>query len=92
MIELEKYYNKKDWDNLVDLCRGNWTNSSLQVELLKTLNGMLDIAIVLWMTHKSASSNWIKSGIPALDNLRPIDCLKNEKLIKRLKVCLLRIP
>ena len=92
MIELEKYYNKNDWDNLVDLCRENWIDNEQQIELLDSLNGLTDLAIVIWTTHKFTSQDWIGKKIPALDNLRPIDCIANERFLRRLKVCLLRTP
>jgi len=92
MIEIEKYYNKNDWENLVDLCRDNWIDNEQQIELLDSLKGLKDLAIVIWTTHKFASQYWIGKEIPALDNLRPIDCIENERLLRRLKVCLLRTP
>ena len=92
MIELERYYNDKEWDNFVGLCSSNWSNSTQQIDLLNTLHGLKDIAIVIWTTHNLMSKSWIEKEIPALDDLKPIDCLKDGNLIRRLKVCLLRTP
>ncbi len=38
-----------------------------------------------------AALAWIEKEIPALDNLRPVDCVGNAKLEKRLKTMLMRM-
>lgn len=35
---------------------------------------------------------WLEQKVSALDALRPLDCLDDPQLIKRLKVCLMRMP
>ena len=92
MIELEKYYKKDEWENLVLLYNDKWIDSDFQIRLINTLNGNKDLAIVIWGEFKESAFNWIDKKIPALDNIKPIDCINDEKLINRLKVCLLRLP
>ncbi|WP_289063028.1 hypothetical protein [uncultured Zobellia sp.] len=93
MHQLEQYYKgEENWLNFVDLYNEFWNENNNQIELLKALNNNLTIAKVIYGKMGNSSLKWINEKIPALDNLSPIECTKNPELIKRLKVCLKRMP
>jgi hypothetical protein len=92
MIELEKYFSKSDWENLVSLYSEKSFDCEVQKEFVDTLQGNKDLAIVIWGNMNQSAYDWINKKIPALDNIKPKDCLNDETLLKRLKVCLLRMP
>jgi len=77
---------------LISLHLDTWTLSDSQARLIDKLNGEKELAIVIWGEFKESAFNWITKKIPALDNISPMDCLNDENLINRLKVCLLRMP
>ncbi len=92
---LEQYYGKDgdhDWANVVKSSALFWTDSPLQQELVHLLSGRKDLAIVIndRIGEKYAAS-WLKKKIPALDNLRPLDCLGSDQLLRRLKEALMRM-
>ena len=60
-------------------------------ELLNLLNNDIKLVNVIEYREMENSLFWIKSYISALNNLRPIDCVNDDKLLKRLKECLLRM-
>ena len=88
---LEKYFvGEIIWKNFVKGYKGIKTNNTN--ELLNLLNHNIELTNVIEGIVGENSINWIHRNIPALNNLRPIDCTNNEKLLKRLKECLLRMP
>ena len=89
---IEQYFDQEGWNHLVELCAKEWTGDEFQSELLKQLNGELDIAQVLFVTHRSSSLNYLTHKVPALGNLTPLECMESESLKKRLKECLRRTP
>ncbi|MEZ5007636.1 MAG: hypothetical protein R2753_05720 [Chitinophagales bacterium] len=91
-MELENFYKgDEDWRNRVTVDSKLWTNSVSQIELLEKLDNHLDIAIVVNGKLGDSSLSWIDGEIPALENLKPVDCLQSESFMKRLKVCLSRM-
>lgn len=93
-IKLEQYYSEDDnWTNFVDIAKECFNaEDKFKKSLINALNGYSDIAIVVYYRLESDSLEWIQRKIPALDNLKPIECLQSEKLINRLKECLMRMP
>ena len=91
--KLEQYFEGEEiWIKYSSLFGDDWTNSELQIKLLRICNDHLDIAKVIFYELGEGSIKWMNSKVPALDNLSPVECLNNEDLIKRLKVCLHRFP
>jgi len=86
------YLGDEAWNRFVNAylkrCKGR------NVYLLsKLLDNHEDIAIVICGYFGTESGlKWIKEKIPVLEYLRPIDCLDNENLLKRLKTALMRLP
>lgn len=93
MIKLENYFSgEKTWNKFFEMCNDyNDSQNEDFKKLLKYLNNNFELTTVIFFRRGKHSIEWLNSNIPALDNLKPIECLKNEKLILRLKECLLRM-
>ncbi|WP_174950686.1 hypothetical protein [Burkholderia lata] len=93
LIHLEQYYAGDDgWKKFSDIFE-KYKNFPEVQALAKALNGQLDLAYTIyWVAGPKSAQKWINSYVPALDNIRPIDCTGNEELIKRLRECLMRMP
>ncbi|UOK42165.1 MULTISPECIES: hypothetical protein [Flavobacterium] len=88
MIELEKYYSEENWKHFSETFQGlNVPNN-----LIMSLNDNEELAKVIFGLLEKDSNDWINKSVPALDYLKPLDCLEKENLLKRLKVCLTRMP
>ncbi|WP_425077854.1 hypothetical protein [Psychroserpens sp. S379A] len=93
MEKLEKYFKgEKYWIEYSINFGDSWNESEFQKELLSQLDNKIDLAKVIYYHCAESSIKWINSKIPALDNIKPVECIKNDELIKRLKVCLMRFP
>ncbi|WPN57892.1 hypothetical protein [Pseudomonas sp. P9_31] len=92
MEQLEdEYPGDADWQ-VVDLYNQVYFDDDART-LAKALDGNLDMAVAL--NGKRGLEEglwWIEQQVPALDNIRPADCLKDPKLIKRLRTALMRMP
>jgi hypothetical protein len=92
LIELEQYFRgQSSWDKFIEVFDKNWKNSEFQKTLLLKVDNRIDLAKVIDYHIGETSLNWLDKNIPALDNLTPLECLKSEKIINRLKVCLMRM-
>jgi len=92
-IKLEQYYKgDKNWIKHSNCFSEHWIDSDFQIKLLGYLDNRIDLAQVIFYHHKKNSISWLNSKVPALDNLTPLDCLNDEILTNRLKVCLMRSP
>ena len=92
MEELEMYFNgEKSWIEYSSIFGEDWTDSDFQKELLTLVNNQIDLAKVIYYHNTEFSIKWLNSKVIALDNLTPLECLKDIELTKRLKVCLMRI-
>lgn len=93
MEELEKHFKgEKSWIEYSSVFGEDWTDSDFQKELLTLVNNQIDLAKVIYYHNTDFSIKWLNSRVTALDNLTPLECLKDIELTKRLKVCLMRIP
>ncbi len=91
-IELEQYFdNEESWLKFSKLFKEFWNNSDSQIELLKLCDNRKDIAMVIYYHIGNDYKKWLNSKVPALDNLTPLECFKNDILLKRLKVYLTRL-
>ncbi|MBD9609834.1 hypothetical protein ACVK1X_006277 [Pseudomonas sp. PvR086] len=93
MEQLEdEYPGDSDWNVFVRLYEEDYLDDNART-LAKVMDGYLDMAVVL--NGKRGLEEglwWIKQKVPALGNKRPADCLKNPKLIKRLRMALMSMP
>lgn len=91
---LEKYYKGDDvWNNFVSIFPKSSSIKPCEYydELYRSLNYKEDLAIVIYeLVGFENSLDWINKKNPALDGLRPIDCLECD-LLNRLKVMLMRL-
>lgn len=88
---LEEYYDNNHWEEYVKLYESFWIESEYQKRLLSSLNGKIDIAKVIYGILEEDSQKWIEKIIPALGNIKPINCIDDEILSKRLKTMLTRM-
>ena len=95
-MPLEKYYAvDKTEESLAGLAHAyekEWEECSFKEELIAAVDGDLGIAIVIFGHLGGHALKWLETEVPALDGLTPKECMKTEKVIKRLKVCLTRMP
>ncbi|MFD2921479.1 hypothetical protein ACFS6H_17255 [Terrimonas rubra] len=90
MIYLEQYYpGEEDWILFSDLYR-NIPDSAI-ANKLESIFKDRSVAIVIAGILGNSSLEWINKKIPALDNLRPVDCVDDPKLQKRLRTMLMRM-
>ncbi|WP_347928389.1 hypothetical protein [Pseudomonas helvetica] len=93
MEQLEDDYpGDAEWQVLVQLYEEDYLDDDART-LAKRLDGNLDMAVILYGKRGLKEGLWwIEQQVPALDNIRPSDCLKDPKLIKRLRAALMRMP
>jgi len=93
MEQLEdEYPGDSDWNVLVRLYEEDYLDDNART-LEKAMDGNLDMAVILYGKRGLKEGLWwIEQKVPALGNKRPADCLKNPKLIKRLRMALMSMP
>jgi hypothetical protein len=93
MEQLEDDYpGDAEWQVLVQLYEEDYLDDDAR-SLAKQLDGNLDMAVILYGKRGLKEGLWwVEQQVPALDNMRPADCLKDPKLIKRLRTALMRMP
>ncbi|WP_143331226.1 hypothetical protein [Burkholderia aenigmatica] len=93
MIELEQYYGgDESWEQFSSLF-AKYIDLPEVKELATDLNGHIDLAYTIyWVAGPKSAKKWIDSNVPALDGIRPVDCVNDPELVKRLRVCLMRMP
>lgn len=93
MEQLEdEYLGDSDWNVLVRLYEEDYLDDDAR-SLAKQLDGNLDMAVILYGKRGLKEGLWwVEQQVPALDNIRPADCLKDPRLIKRLRTALMRMP
>lgn len=90
MNHLEQYYpGEEDWTIFADLYR-NIPGTAIVSELESKFKDR-SIATVIAGILGNTSLEWINKKIPAQDNLRPVDCVDDPKLQKRLRTMLMRM-
>jgi hypothetical protein len=93
MEQLEdEYTGDADWHGFVRLYEEDYLDDNAHT-LAKAMDANLDMAVILYSKRGLKEGLWwIEQQVPALDNIRPVDCLKDPKLIKRLRTALMRMP
>ncbi|WP_460143912.1 hypothetical protein [Pseudomonas sp. S2_A02] len=88
----DEYIGDAGWQDFVDLYNKVYLDDDTRT-LAKALDGNLDMAVILYGKRGLKEGLWwVEQQVPALDKLRPADCLKNPKLSKRLRSALMRMP
>lgn len=91
MIKLERYYNEDDWNNFIEELDKKHKKSNIESILTDLFKGDEEVAMVIYKTLGLQSLDWIHQRNYSLLNIKPIECLGDENLKKRLKVKLMRM-
>ncbi|ATA21759.1 hypothetical protein [Gibbsiella quercinecans] len=93
MHRLERYYSSDaDWNDFVKLYAEDYLDENARI-LSSKLNGAIDLAIVIYGKRGIKEGEWwIEQEVPMLDKIRPLDCLDDPELLRRLRECLMRMP
>lgn len=86
------YPGDADWYEYVSLYRSEYLDENALL-LAKAFGDRLDESLIIYGKRGlSEGLWWIERSVPALDGLRPLDCLGSRVLIKRLRSALMRMP
>lgn len=89
--KLEQYYpGDESWNQFTSYYRDLPSTNNL-LELKKMLNNDEVLAKTIDGLVGQTATSWIMRSIPALDDLRPIDCLNSINLLNRLRTMLMRM-
>ncbi|AWM15207.1 hypothetical protein DI487_15965 [Flavobacterium sediminis] len=92
---LEKYYRGDDsWKEFLDVFPkySDLENDKFFKLLFSDLEMKKDLSIVIFeLIGGEDSIDWIHQNNPALGNLKPIECINDDKLLMRLKTLLMRL-
>ncbi len=88
----EDYPGDTAWQAFASLYMQEYEDANCRL-LADSLGGQIDIASIIYGKRGIQEALWwIEQSVPALDDLRPIDCLDSPVLLKRLKTALMRMP
>lgn len=92
--DLEKHFSLNQWERFVAEVTRALTPVERQLASQLQQRGFPeDIATALAAVFENeAVLGWVEEAIPALSGGRPIDLIKDEEGLKRLKVCITRLP
>ncbi|QKJ85717.1 hypothetical protein PMPD1_0745 [Paramixta manurensis] len=93
MSGLEQYYaGDKKWKSYVDFYAEDYLDDNARL-LSEKLNGHLDLAIIIYGKRGIKEAFWwIEQEVPALEGIKPLDCLQTPELLNRLRECVMRMP
>jgi hypothetical protein len=86
---LENYFNENNWFIFSECFKNIKTINTGKI--LEKLGGNIELTEVIEGVVGNVAMDWINRKIPALNDVAPVDCINDEKLIKRLKVMLMRM-
>lgn len=89
--ELERFFSENTWADFSAYYE-QLPDSAVPKGILKALGDDLILSKIVVGVVGDGAENWIHREIPALGGLRPVDCLREEPLRRRLQVCLERMP
>ncbi|CAN1606255.1 hypothetical protein [Pseudomonas mediterranea] len=88
----DEYVGDTEWQTFVRRYEEDYLDDSART-LAKSMDDNLDMAVVLYGKRGLKEGLWwMEQVVPALGNIRPVDCLKGPKLIKRLRMALMSMP
>ncbi|PCE23492.1 hypothetical protein BWP39_27825 [Paraburkholderia acidicola] len=92
MSALENYYSGDEhWERFEALFFLHKDVPEVR-EISKKLAGNVGLACVIYGTIGHRGAEWLDRKIPVLDDIRPLDCVNDPVLIKRLREALMRFP
>jgi hypothetical protein len=86
---LEKYYNEENWKKFSGEYKNYHSNNTER--LGEKLNIDMELVKVIDNIIGETAVEWINKKIPELNNMKPIECIRNTKLRNRLKEMLMRM-
>ncbi|MEE3664908.1 hypothetical protein V2I52_23895 [Brenneria sp. g21c3] len=90
-LELD-YISDNAWNDLVKSFDGVYSNTDVDI-LTEKMNGARDMAIVInGKIGLKGGLEWMERKVKTLENIRPLDCLDDPELIKRLRQYLIELP
>lgn len=93
---LEKYFKEEEWKDYIEFFEERKYKYDMLEDFNKLKNNLNNdriLATIIWELIGSKYANsWILNPNDALEKKRPIDCINNVTLAKRLKVVLMRLP
>ncbi|MBN3822063.1 hypothetical protein G3O00_00320 [Burkholderia sp. Ac-20384] len=92
MHRLEQYYpGDASWQRFVAVFSQSRSKQEV-LELAQSLDGDVDLATVIYEVVGPGYNTWIRRKVPAMDDLTPIDCIRDPALMNRLRTTLMRFP
>jgi len=92
-MPLEKYYSgDAAFSKYASAFDAEWATCDYRNELLTAFRNNIELAKPICYEFGRDYRDWMLRNIPALDGLRPVDCLDDPQLLNRLKEYLLRMP
>jgi len=93
MPALENYYSgDENWEALEELALREHKDVPKVAEISEKLGGNLGLACVIYGTIGVGAIEWLYRRIPVLDGIRPLDCVNDPILMRRLREALMRFP
>lgn len=91
--QLEDYYPGDEvWRDSAQIARQQyWTDSPLQREILRQVNGDSDLAGMIYAKVGDGCLEWLHMRVPALAGRKPINCFVSEAHLRRLREALMRM-
>jgi hypothetical protein len=92
MTGLEIYYaGDETWKRSVKIFSDTYLDDNARF-LSEKLDGHLDLAVIIYGKRGIKEALWwIEQEVPALEGMKPVDCLKEPELLKRLRECVMRM-
>ncbi|WP_338522062.1 hypothetical protein NUH87_17720 [Pseudomonas batumici] len=88
----EDYPGDTGWQALVALYEEDYLDDQAR-QLAAVMNEHLDMAVILYGKRGLDEGLWwLEQQVPALDDLKPMECLHDPILIRRLRTVLMRMP
>jgi len=91
MTKLEMYYDDESWFEFIEQLNKQHKKSNMESILSDLLKGNHELAMAIYETLGLQSLDWMHQRNYSLFNIKPIECLGNDNLEKRLKVQLMRM-
>lgn len=88
----DDYPGDADWHEYVALYKEDYLDDNAR-QLAAALGGDLDMAVIIYGKRGLKEGLWwIDKPVPALDNLTPLECTQEPRLVLRLRSALMRMP